>query len=169
MVRKINIDAVAEREEVVPADSLPADTMVSRPRSGRRIFTIVILVILLGVAWYGYRQGWFGGKSPAQITEQNTQAEADKIVSAVGKHLVLPTDEQPTIYTINDVAQLASQQPFYVGAHDGDALLVYFKAQKAIIYSQTTDRLINVGPIIYDKNATSTSGGAATSSPTKKK
>ena len=64
---------------------------------------------------------------------------------AVGKLIVLPTDQQPTVATIQDVAALSKEQPFFIGAEDGDKLLIY--SDKAIIYSVKNGKLINVGPV----------------------
>lgn len=70
----------------------------------------------------------------------------------VGKLLTLPTDEQPTVATVQDKEKL-KDQPFFKDAQNGDKLLIYTKAQKAIIYREEGNKLINVGPVTLDTQA----------------
>ena len=58
--------------------------------------------------------------------------------------------------TVVDAAALAKDQPFYKDAHNGDKVLIYVKAQKAIIFDEKNDRLVNVGPVYIDKQANAT-------------
>jgi len=74
-----------------------------------------------------------------------SKKEVEKTVEAVGKLIVSPADQQPTLATIQDVAALAKEQPFFIGADNGDKLLLY--PDKAIIYSVKNDKLVNVGPV----------------------
>ena len=82
--------------------------------------------------------------------------EIDELVKKVSKLIILPTDETPTVATVNDADDLSKSQTFYKGSSNGDKVLIYFKAQKAYIYSPTKDVLINVGPIYVDKNTKAT-------------
>ncbi|PIR80160.1 MAG: hypothetical protein COU25_01495, partial [Candidatus Levybacteria bacterium CG10_big_fil_rev_8_21_14_0_10_35_13] len=52
----------------------------------------------------------------------------------------------PTIATITDKSQL-STQPFFNNAVDGDKVLVYANAKKAILYRPSTDKIIEVAPV----------------------
>jgi hypothetical protein len=42
---------------------------------------------------------------------------------------------------------LIAEQRFYQGVHNGDVLIIYPQARKAILYSPTEHRLVNVGPV----------------------
>lgn len=73
----------------------------------------------------------------------------------VGKLIALPADETPTIATVEDKTKLADQA-FFSAAENGDKLLIYTKAQKAIVYRPSTNQIINVGPISIDPQASGT-------------
>lgn len=78
--------------------------------------------------------------------------EIERLLTKVKTHMVLPEDEEPTVATISDVDVLIEQQPFFNGAQNGDKVLVYVGAQKAIIYSPERDVIINVGAVNVDNN-----------------
>ncbi|MBC7546801.1 hypothetical protein H7171_03590 [Candidatus Saccharibacteria bacterium] len=71
----------------------------------------------------------------------------------LGKLILLPTNEVPTIVTVKDVAKLQGQK-FYVQAKDGDITFVYSQQQKAILYRPSANLIINVAPV----NVTPTPG-----------
>jgi hypothetical protein len=89
----------------------------------------------------------------------DNQARDAQVLSAVGKLMLLPADEAPTIVPITDVESLKKEQPFYANAQNGDLVLVFMKSQKAIIYNSVKNILVNVGPIYVPS---STSNQAAT-------
>ena len=78
-------------------------------------------------------------------TEVNDELLA--VVVKVGRLVVLPDDEQPTLATVADPEQLKSQ-PFFARAKKGDKVLVYNKAQKAILYDPVQDKIVEIAPII---------------------
>lgn len=78
---------------------------------------------------------------------QSASVEAVRdLVSRVGRHMVLPEDETPTIATVTDPA-LLKDQPFFARAKAGFKVLIYPKAKKAILYDPTADKIIDVGPV----------------------
>lgn len=118
-----------------------------------KIFLIIagILVVLLaGAAIYFFIKYQAIKKNPNQIA----QAEVNRIVKLVGQLIALPNDESPTLATIKDKDQL-KDQPFFANAQNGDVILIYTKAKKAIVYREKGNKIINVGPISIDqKNGT---------------
>lgn len=82
--------------------------------------------------------------------KQNPQAqaaqEADALVTKVGMLMVLPTDEKPTIATVADPSKLRDQA-FFLHAVAGDKVLIYTSAKKAILYSPSENKIVEVAPI----------------------
>jgi hypothetical protein len=76
----------------------------------------------------------------------HNEEEIRVAVAAVGKLMDLPS-EKPTVATVKDVTQLPLNQPFFVAAKNGDTVLFYNDAKKAILYRPETDKIINVSPI----------------------
>jgi len=86
-------------------------------------------------------------KTETTSTGNAEQTQISILLAKVGKLTTLPTGEQPVVATINDAAALIKDQPFYKGAVNGDVVLVYQKAAKAIVYSPSRNTIVNVGPI----------------------
>jgi hypothetical protein len=116
------------------------------------VWFIVGLVVGIGALslWNHYMI-----KSPTNIANQADQAKVQEIINSASKLIMLPVGEDPVIATINDAAALAKDQAFYKGAENGDVVLVYQKAAKAIVFSPSRNLVINVGPVFL-QSATST-------------
>jgi hypothetical protein len=114
-----------------------------------RARTIVILVLLLllalGAAGYFFYQNHLLTKN----TSAANQAEADKIIAAVGKLIYLPQDEKPTVATVADPQALKSQ-PFFAQAEVGDKVLIYTTSKEAILYRPSVNKIIAVSPITFE-------------------
>ncbi len=105
------------------------------------IVSVVIIAVLVGSMFYFH---WFGIGLSAQ---QRAQIELKTAVTAVGKLILLPKDETPVLAKITNAKKLATQQPFFTNAKDGDELLIFQKSARAIIYSPSRNIIVNVGPI----------------------
>jgi hypothetical protein len=110
------------------------------------------LVVLVGVGGYvawQYNAGK-GGLENLSVDSKLTDDQVSELVARVGKFLVVPGDEKPTVVVISGASQLAEQQSFYKGAKDGDILILY--SSRAIIYDVRANKLVNVGPIVRNDN-----------------
>lgn len=112
------------------------------------VFGIVILALalVLAAAVLGILR-LVGGHWLWASAETQQAVEVERIVEAVGKLMLLPEGETPLIATITDAATLGQEQPFYIGAVDGDQLLLYGESLRAIIYSPSRNIIVNVGPV----------------------
>ena len=101
-------------------------------------------------------------KGQAQI-----QAEVDRLVSEVGSLIALPSDEKPTVATITDIEKL-KDQPFFKNAKNGDKVLIYTNARKAILYRPSEKRIIEVGAVNINQATPSPTpeGGEEKATPT---
>jgi hypothetical protein len=79
--------------------------------------------------------------NPETVAKEKT----DTLVTKVSKLYVLPK-ETPTVAEISDKEKLKGQA-FFDNAQNGDYLLLFTNAKQAIIYRESTNQLINVGPI----------------------
>jgi hypothetical protein len=131
-------------------------TQVTKKKGGSRILKLIPYIIILAVGIYGgtylvrQKPTWFG---LPQGTAQ-AQAEANAIVAKVSKLMVLPTDETPTIATVTDV-NAVKEQPFFAQAQNGDKVLIYQKAGKAILYRESENKIIEVGAVNFNQTAAS--------------
>ncbi len=101
---------------------------------------MILLVIALGAtSLYFY-------KKVHTTPEIVSQEETKDLVSRVGKLMVLPEGETPTIATVSDPSVL-QDQVFFADAEKGDKVLIYANAKKAILYSPTLNKIITIAPL----------------------
>ncbi len=103
------------------------------------VFTIGAVVTAFAITKYPKYLGLSKGQAQAQ-------AEVDVLISDVGKLLALPDDEKPTVATITDVEKL-KEQTFFKNAMNGDKVLIYTKAKKAILYRPSDKKVVEVGAV----------------------
>ncbi len=101
-----------------------------------------VLVILAGSALYFFMQVSAMKQDPEAIARK----EAEELVAVVGKLILLPKDELPTIATVSDPTRLADQA-FFAKAKVGDKVLLYPNARKAYLYDPEANRVLEVAPI----------------------
>ncbi len=107
---------------------------------------IILALIILGAGGYYF----YAQNQKTQVANINPQApaqeEVKKIVAEVGKLIDLPTGEDPTVATVTDITKL-KDQPFFQKAKNGDKVLIYTNARKAILYDPQARKVIDVAPI----------------------
>ena len=114
------------------------------------IYLISILLILSLVAlWVVYSQYQKTQNDLAKI-KNDSQAvrveETKKLLEQVSRVMVLPSSEIPTVATITDISKLKNQ-PFFAKAQNGDKLLIYTDAKRAILFRPSTNKVIDVAPV----------------------
>jgi len=94
------------------------------------------------------------------LTENPNEVAAEdarETLQAVGKLIVLPTDETPTIAKVTDLEALKSMT-FFKEATIGDKILIYEKAGKAILYNPKINKIIEIAPFDLNKDNTVATG-----------
>lgn len=91
-------------------------------------------------------------QNPQAVIQQQT----DALVSKVGALIPLPAGEQPTVANVSDAAKAKQQSAFFNNAVNGDRLLMYVKAGRAILYRPSTDKIVLVAPLTFSNNAPAT-------------
>jgi hypothetical protein len=92
---------------------------------------VVVAILAIAVVYF-YLQYQKIKKNPNIVAKQET----DQLVEQVSKLIDLPKDETPTVATILDKEKL-KDQPFFANAQNGDKILIYTKAKKAITAKRT--------------------------------
>lgn len=130
------------------------DSGVTKTQRSSVLMWLVLGLIVLGILWSGYNY-YSTSKQLAVLTDPNIAAEAsrkqtEEVLGKIGKLMILPKDKKPVVATINDVEKLSTTQDFYREAHNGDRLVIFPASKKAIIYDEDDNRIVNVGPIVYN-------------------
>lgn len=119
---------------------------------------LLFIIALAAAGYFGYQLYAVKGAA-SQVSPQD---ETAKIINEVGKLIVLPQGETPTIATVSDLSKLQGQ-PFFTNAKVGDIVLIYAKAQKAILYDPMANKIIELAPVYSGTNVNSASSTAASS------
>jgi hypothetical protein len=123
---------------------------------------VIIALISVGLAGYFYYQLYTIKQNPQEVAEE----EVAQLVEKVSKIIVLPEGETPTVATVSDPEALKDQL-FFAQAQKGDKVLIYAGAKKAILYSVTLNKILEVAPLnIGDKTPQITPTPAPAPTPT---
>lgn len=135
-------------------DDQPKPNFVRRGiRSWRRMVPGLVVLVLLGLAFFGGRYSVYRAHPELSSTEQ-----AQALLARVSALIQLPQNETPSMATITDAASAKAQQPFLQNAVNGDILIVYSSSGEALLYRPSTNKLVAVGPI---SNGTPSGSSAA--------
>ena len=121
------------------------DFLFNRPR---RAVLIVLCVALVGMGlaiffFSRYQQSKVEREKAKETSQEASSDETKVLVEKVGELLELPEEEVPTVATVADVTKL-QDQVFFKNAQNGDKVLVYTKANKAVLYRPATGKIIEV-------------------------
>jgi hypothetical protein len=114
------------------------------------IFRIVIFLLLagsIGSSVYLY----LNYKELKENPQTVAQDEVKKVTDAVSKLMELPQGEDANLATVLDKEKLKEQE-FFKKAENGDKILIYVKAKKAILYRPSTKKIIEVAPLFLGGN-----------------
>lgn len=130
----------------------------------KRVLGTMLLVVLavggVGFGVYMYQQVE-ALKNDPKTSQQAQQNKVNTIKNKVAALISIPNDETPILATVDDTEKL-KDQPFFKDAENGDAILIFPQAKKAIIYRESQNKLINVGPIAITSDTAGTTTTPAT-------
>lgn len=106
------------------------------------IGVVVSVTMVAVVVWLFVRPGTSVNLNDVGVVQQK-----------IGEHYSLPANEEPAMFTVTDKEQITTE--FLKIAQNGDKVLVYQGAKRIIIYRPSTDRIIDIGPVVIaeDKQA----------------
>ena len=150
--------------KITPPPVLEESPPVRKPHGWKKkglIILFLALILAVGASAWSYKNYLNVEKQLAALStpegqKEISQKQTQELVNKVGRLIMLPTDEEPTVATITDADSLKKEQQFYRDAKNGDQVLIYTKAKKAIIYNEAKDILVNVGPIFVNDSPATT-------------
>lgn len=127
------------------------------------------VIVALGIAvvpsYYFYNK-YEALKLQVENPTEAAKLETAKLIATVGKIIELPSGEEPTIATVSDKEKL-KEQAFFANTENGDRVLIFSNAKKAILYRPSVKKVIEVAPINVGANQPGTEpqvAGVATES-----
>ncbi len=103
------------------------------------------LILISGVYYFWQNESDVKINTKEEIIKEQKQEETKSILEKVGELVTVP-EETPIVSRIVDINQSSLKQPFFKGAKNGDYLLIYKATGKAILYSETQNKILNMGP-----------------------
>ncbi len=142
---------------------------ISSSAGTRKLLVIVLVVALAVLAYVNYTKRIQLANELKKLSVQMEQlqtgnnpqnvAAAKEIVDKVRKHIIIPTEIEPTVATIVDVNTLRSRNEFYKNAKNGDNLIV--TPTRAILYDPDMDIILDVVPVQLQPEAAASSSQAS--------
>lgn len=119
-------------------------SMPSFIKSKNSIVFVVIIILLAITSIYFFVQYQ---KSQSLFKSSNTvsREEIKDLLEKLGKIIELPAEE-PTVATVSDKKKLLNQ-PFFKNAQNGDKVIIFTQAKKAILYRSSINKIIEVATV----------------------
>lgn len=125
-------------------------------KSSKTLLIILVTLLLASIATsvyfliqYNQTKTLLKQKSanPANVAALDKQ----KLLRDLGKLMVLPAEDPSIVATVTDKSKL--KNAFFNNAQIGDRFIVFAKAQKAILYRPSANKIIEVGPVSMTKES----------------
>jgi hypothetical protein len=139
------------------AEPVPRKRREHKPRGFSLSWAkLLVGIVILGViVWLTY--GYISTKNQLEQAKNSPSGtgttQTDQLVGKVAQLVDLPQGETPTIATVNDASKLKKQQ-FFASAKDGDKVLIFSKAGKAVLYRPSTNRVIEYSTVNLSSSST---------------
>lgn len=144
--------------ESLPENKLAKIMKIKAIKITAAVFVIFVIGGLSVSSFYFYQQY---KKTSAKQAQTDTRDELTKLTDEIKSFMLLP-DEVPTLATVTDVEQ-AKSQPFFAKALNGDKVLIYINAKKAILYRPSEKKIIEVANVSGLESGQDSSAGTLVS------
>lgn len=125
------------------AEAAPV-AMPKMPLPSGRFFKYLGGLLAVGaVVWAGVHFVPKLWQEDARTTEAASLLSPQEVLTEVRSIMELPTDEDPTIAAVTDLERLKNE-PFFQNAQNGDRVIFFPRAKKAILYRPTSRKIIEV-------------------------
>lgn len=128
---------------------LPPSTDLKKALTAKTVVVAILIIVGFGAAGYFYYNNL---RTQDELSKLKTdpqalaQKETEDLLKKVGKLVELPINETPTIATVTDKEKL-QDQPFFSTAENGDKVLIFTEAKKAILYRPSINKIIEIAPV----------------------
>lgn len=127
------------------------------------IIVVAVIILFAGLPGIYFFIKYKTMQSTVATAGQSADAEVKSLMDRVGKLMLLPAGETPTVATVSDITKL-KDQAFFTYAENGDKVLIFQAAKKAILFRPADNRIIEVAPVNIGPSGTATES-AQTASP----
>lgn len=111
------------------------------------MFSKILMAIIGGLIILAFLYLYFANPGNLGVADKDLQDLTQK----VGLLYELPPNETPKVATVSDKTKLLDQ-PFFQNAQEGDKVLLFYQAKKAILFRPSTNKIIEVAPLNVAEN-----------------
>jgi len=116
---------------------------ISKLSAKHVLSTLALLVFIVSSGYLGYY--YYKTQKELSAYKESSEAVAIKemndLLKKVGRLVLIPQNELPTVATIANADDLR-QQAFFSMAENGDKVIIYKNAQRVILYRPSLDKII---------------------------
>lgn len=124
------------------------------PTNKKLIFVLFgVLFVALASAPTLYFYSKYQSLKKKVQTQESVEEQMQALVTKVGRHILLPEGETPTIFTVTEKDKL-SGQTFFANAKNGDKVIIYSNAKRAFLYDPVADKILEAGPVLATESTT---------------
>jgi len=116
------------------------------PTATRKAIYFFIILVVFAVAAFTVAFYFYWQNRDLKNPERAAARETMELVAAIGKVMILPEGETPTVATVTDPEKLRDQV-FFANAKAGDKVLLYTNARRAVLYDPVQNKIIEVAPL----------------------
>jgi hypothetical protein len=117
--------------------------------SPKKYLLLAALVILIGAGGY-FAYDYYQTQKELENFQSDTDLlaikEKNDLLKKLSNIAELPNNEEPTIATVADAFRLRGQK-FFEQAKNGDKVIIYKEAQRAILYRPETGKIVESAPV----------------------
>ncbi|MCX6732607.1 MAG: hypothetical protein NTV98_03650 [Candidatus Roizmanbacteria bacterium] len=127
-----------------------AQVKTDKKTLNKSLVALIVLVVieLIGGVIFLFANYYSTAKKTVTQKQDKKQAVTE-ILTKIGALYDLPTGETPTIATVSDKTKL-DKQAFFAKAENGDNVLIYSNAKKAILYRPSINKVMEVAPLVMN-------------------
>lgn len=127
----------------------------SKKKKNNRLVYFIFFLIIIVV--FGFLYLFYVSDYKETFNQRKIERQTRSLIRNVSKIAILP-NENPVIFTITDIDALLKEQAFFANSQNGDTLLIFPEAMKAVIYSEERKLVVNMGPVTSNEPISSSQG-----------
>ncbi len=137
-------------ENIIVNEKPSVEDVVIAPKKKkilRKIFTrksilyLLLLILAIGFLYY-YSQYRKLSSTPDAIAKDKTV----EIIKKISQLAIVPDDPNAVLASVTDVSKLKNEK-FFANAQNGDYIVLFPSAMKAILYRPSINKIVEIGPL----------------------
>lgn len=131
-----------KRKDLTEESSVKKERVVNNEKKKFAKIILIAAIFALVAGLLG-TSGYFYYKYKKAMSNEAAKDETASYDAEIKKIMLLPEGENPSLATVSDREKL-QDQPFFAKAENGDKVLIYSQAKKAILFRPSINKIIEI-------------------------